>query len=90
MNIKNCKNCGDEFTGEKQLCPICEVEKSRNDRPKRNIDRIREMTVKELAEFLFPLTKRCGIDCDRCTLHNADCFSIGGLIKWLESEVSEN
>lgn len=30
MNIKNCKNCGDEFTGEKQLCPVCEVEKLRS------------------------------------------------------------
>jgi rubrerythrin len=31
MNIKNCKNCGDEFTGAKQLCPVCEVEKLRSD-----------------------------------------------------------
>ncbi len=25
MSIKICKNCGDEFTGVKQLCPACEV-----------------------------------------------------------------
>lgn len=88
----NIKNCGDEFTGEKQLCPVCEVEKSRNDRPKRNIDRIREMTVEELAEFLDKITYQCGRPngCERCPLNvSADCNK-GVVAKWLESEVSEN
>lgn len=87
MNENRCVCCDEVIPEGQQICPICE--KGVDERPKRNIDRIRAMTVKELAEFLFPLTKRCGIDCDRCTLHNADCFSIGGLIKWLESEVND-
>lgn len=88
MDANRCVCCNAIIPEGVQFCPICE--KGGNDKPKTNFDRIREMTVKELAEFLFPLTKRCGIDCDRCTLHNADCFSIGGLIKWLESEVDND
>lgn len=45
MSIKTCKNCGDEFTGEKQLCPVCEVEKSRTN----NLER--RMTASKALEF---------------------------------------
>lgn len=31
MADKFCKSCGDEFSGDRQMCPICTVEKLRSD-----------------------------------------------------------
>lgn len=62
-----------------------------------NLDRIREMTAEELAEFLDKATTCCTSDCDecgRCPLFVCRKYSGGcgqdSIAKWLESEVSEN
>lgn len=90
MNENRCVCCDASIPEGRQICPICE--KNGNDRPKRNIDRIREMTVEELAEFLDKITYQCGRPngCERCPLNvSVDCDK-GVIAKWLESEVSKN
>ena len=58
-----------------------------------NLDRIREMTAEELAEFLDRVTISCsagGSMCENCPLKECEICCSSRLVKWLESEVSEN
>lgn len=90
MNENRCVCCDEVIPEGQQICPICE--KGVDERPKRNIDRIREMTVEKLADFLIEITTCCekpGV-CRDCPLNIADCCNRNTVIKYLESEVSEN
>lgn len=60
-----------------------------------NLDRIRGMSVVELARFLANLVNCYDYDynhnCGECPLGNiTNCISTDRITKWLESEVGEN
>ena len=68
------------------------MKKTLNEKPKRNIDRIRAMTVYELADFLIEITTCCEVPggCRDCPLNIADTCNRNTVIKYLESEVGDN
>lgn len=58
-----------------------------------NLEKIRAMTAEELAEFLDRVTISCSTNggmCENCPLKECEICCSSGLVKWLESEVSEN
>ena len=91
-NTNTCVCCGREIPEGSQYCVIC------GQKPKqkqRQIDRIRNMSVKELARFLHKIAKKTEA-CDDCPINNFCDERINRLgcsanmfIEWLESEVTE-
>lgn len=61
-------------------------------RKKTNFDHIKEMSAKELADFLYEVTGCCeSEDCLSCPMHSIriGCETKTDVLKWLESEVEE-
>ena len=53
-------------------------------------DRIKMMSVDELANFIDDITRHCANDyCDNCPLESAFPCDVFALIEWLNSEVTE-
>lgn len=63
-----------------------------------NYDRIKSMSVEEMADFITDLTNGCEYGCMYCTNYvDGECIKDGymndyvkGCIQWLLQEVSEN
>lgn len=93
-NAERCVCCGREIPEGKQYCIMCghKAEKKQT-----NYDRIRNMSVEELAEILGEMGKQLE-SCDGCPAElfctenyvKLRCKSCNDLIlKWLESEVTK-
>lgn len=57
-----------------------------------NLEKIRAMSVGELAEFLYVVTDCCANeDCLRCPMHKPCCYceDVGDVESWLKREVEE-
>lgn len=82
-NAEHCVCCGQVIPEGRQVCIICG--KKVNGK-QRQIDRIRNMSVEELAEFLNDNYK-----CEQCDYHHKCCNGecIDGIKQYLESEVTE-
>ena len=52
-----------------------------------NYDRIRNMSVEEMAEFLNKTNNCLGMECKNCPLNSTNCMSKVGIKQYLESEV---
>lgn len=85
-NAEHCVCCGRVIPEGRQHCIICgEIPKK-----KRQIDRIKNMSVKEMTIFFnnTSLCDRCIFDYARdCAMVQQDCYL--GVQQWLESEVTE-
>jgi RNA polymerase subunit RPABC4/transcription elongation factor Spt4 len=86
-----CVCCDRIIPEDSQYCPICGYEAEQ--KKQRQIDRIRNMSVEELAEFLYHIVKDT-ISCDYCPANdfcddNVTKFgcSVTMLKLYLESEV---
>lgn len=82
-NAEHCVCCGRIIPENSQYCFFCgmKVENGKQ----RQIDRIRNMGVEELAEFLHTISNCETNLCDECPL---ECCGSEMIIKqWLESEV---
>lgn len=58
-----------------------------------NYEKIKNMTVDEMAEFIYVLIKVCEMNdnCSTCICNDSDmCMSEMMAKKWLEREVEEN
>lgn len=75
-----CVSCGRDIPEGYQYCIICGAKKRV---PKRQIDRIREMGVEELAEFLYGTTTSIAIKLNGVYVSN----EIEYIKQYLESEV---
>lgn len=75
-----CVSCGRDIPEGYQYCIICGTKKQV---PKRQIDRIREMNVEELAEFLHGITTSIAIKLNGVYVSN----EIEYIKQYLESEV---
>ena len=93
-NVDRCVCCGKIIPEGRQVCFICGKEKAKK---QTNYDRIRNMSVEELAGFLRAATedlencRYCPANkfCDENYAKFADgCYGI--LKAWLESEVNNN
>lgn len=83
-NVDRCVCCGKVIPEGRQVCFICGTEKQKK---QTNYDRIRNMSVEELAKLLCYCS-----DCGNGRCYGNDLCKSGdgacnGLIKWLESEV---
>ena len=83
-----CVCCGREIPEGSQVCVICGQKPKQKER---QIDRIRNMSIDELAEFLEEFKK---YRCSNCIYHyeKEPCFDKSceiGLKQWLLSEVTE-
>ncbi len=59
-----------------------------------NYERIKQMSIDEMSEFLFRIAEACGHDdrcgnCDTCPLKEAEYCTKDFIKLWLESEVTE-
>ena len=54
-----------------------------------NFERIKEMSLKELAEFICERTDDCA-KCFGCDLCRTNCGHANGLIAWLKKEVQDD
>lgn len=55
-----------------------------------NYERIRNMSVEELADFLYETSLCCTAKCEKCCFGgNCDCDSAGGIKCWLEKECEQ-
>ena len=83
-NAEHCVCCGQVIPEGRQVCIIC---RKKVDGKQRQIDRIRNMSVEELASKIVEI-----IDCKMCPVKN-NCETWEScehqIIKWLESEVTE-
>jgi predicted nucleic acid-binding Zn ribbon protein len=80
-----CICCGESVPEGRQVCKECETKAE--SKPKRNIDRLREMSAKELGALIGDV--RCNI----CVYKGLDCMDIPcyeGVTAWLEKEVEDN
>ena len=76
-NSEKCVICGRDIPEGRQVCVICgDIPKKK---VKTNYDRIRNMSVEEMAEFLRNFVTEA--------LTNPKCIVVE---KWLESEVQGN
>lgn len=57
-----------------------------------NADRIRQMTVEELAEFFCQISQCCGNDaaCSMCPIYDGCAQNVMCVERWLKQEVSED
>ena len=89
---ETCVRCGRVIPEDSQYCVIC------GQKPKqrqRQIDRIRNMSVEELARFLHKTAEKTET-CEDCPINDfceeritrLGC-SVAMFIEWLESEVTE-
>jgi hypothetical protein len=81
-----CVCCGREIPEGLQYCLICGYETKGK---QRQIDRIRNMSVEELAEFLYTINNCAGLKCKMCPLNPTNCMCVNGIKEWLETEVEE-
>lgn len=88
-NAEHCVCCGRVIPEGRQHCIICgEIPKK-----KRQIDRIRNMSVEELAEFMKATVEDCEKYCAFTKENKCNSFEGGkqtcilGIKQWLESEV---
>lgn len=86
-NAEHCVCCGAVIPEGRQHCVICGKKAEKGNQ--RQIDRIRNMSVEELADFM----NKCGWDFPPfCGCHKArecDDNCIKCAKQWLESEVTE-
>lgn len=87
---EQCVICGRDIPEGSQVCVICGTEKAKHPR---QIDRIRNMSVEEMAKLLAQRNFSCMRFCENCESCNQNTFCypfcIDGIKKWLESEVAE-
>lgn len=87
-----CICCGESVPEGRQVCRECESKAE--SRPKRNIDRLREMSTEGLARFILDVADCCEAEgdesCKRCPLYASDDCSHEGITAWLEKEVEGN
>ena len=83
-----CVICGRDIPEGRQVCVICGY---KAEQKKTNYDRIRNMSVEEMAEFIDKVER-----CKGKAFHNCDdseCYDCAGCVydtkEWLESEVTE-
>ncbi|MBQ4153882.1 MAG: hypothetical protein IJE01_01615 [Clostridia bacterium] len=88
-NAEHCVCCGQVIPEGSQYCVICGYKAKHK---KTNYDRIRNMSVEEMAEFIKTAVEDCEKYCD--FTKNGKCNSFGiedkcalGIKQWLESEV---
>lgn len=84
-NAEHCVFCGKTIPEGNQVCIICGRGKPKK---QTNLDRIRNMSVEEMVQFLM----KCGWDfppyCEYTKATNGcDCKCIKCAREWLESEV---
>ena len=74
--------CNSKFPKEQQFkyCPVCGDDLNKT---KTQYDRIRNMSVEEMAEFMGDVYKQGYID----DLHDMPCVENKEIKKWIESEV---
>ena len=84
--MSNCKENKEEICKSYPLCYGCNSFKKPT-----NYDRIRNMSVEEIANMMFKLSD-CEIrDCKNCPLGSCQhCGNIEEIKKWLESEALTN
>lgn len=92
-NTEYCVCCGQVIPEGRQHCIIC-GKKAENGK-QRQIDRIRNMSVEELAKFLYPIVEQ-SVTCSYCPVNdfcdeNIVKFgcTVTMLKQWLEQEVEE-
>ncbi len=85
-----CVICGREIPEGNQVCVICGKVPSKL---QTNYDRIRNMSVEEMAKLLAQRNFSCMRFCKNCESCNQNTFCypfcIDGIKKWLESEVTK-
>lgn len=87
-----CVCCGREIPSGHQYCIICGMETPKK---QRQIDRIRNMSVEELAEFMCETNENCETFCALTKNGKCNSFAGGkqtcimGIKQWLETEVGE-
>lgn len=90
LDAEPCRSCIEDYNNG-VTPPFFRVKKSE---PKTNYDRIRNMSVEEMANFLVNVLNAYAMECmygvSECKNHDIDngcslCFK-----EWLETEVSEN
>lgn len=85
-----CVCCDRIIPEDSQYCPICRYEAEQ--KKQRQIDRIRSMSVEELARFINHIENApCSCcnhkDCDGDSTNHTKCHN--GIKQWLETEVEE-
>ena len=89
-NAEHCVCCGKVIPEGSQVCFICGKAKPRK---QTNYDRIRNMSIEEMADFMYEINENCEKFCaftknGKCNSFNGDkqdCLI--GIKIWLESEV---
>lgn len=89
-----CVCCGKEIPEGRQVCKSCETEGQRMGLLSKpavvtNFDRIRAMSVEQLAEFIDEVTDCCsdGWLCHKCPIRVGSCDK-ESFIDWLKQEAS--
>jgi predicted nucleic acid-binding Zn ribbon protein len=91
-NAEHCVCCGQVIPEGSQYCIVCGYKV--NQPKKRQIDRIRNMSVEEMAEFIKTAVEDCEKYCAFTKNGKCNCFGIEdkcaeGIKQWLEQEVEE-
>ena len=87
-NAERCVCCGQVIPEGRQVCVICGY---KADKKKTNYDRIRNMSVEELAKLINVIAVHCyGDNCKGCPIYDdigvCNC-NTENLKQWLETEV---
>ena len=95
MKCKNCKNLIDHWCEKVIDSPDEEMDREcKHYEVMSNADRIKNMSVEEMATFLLDVTDCCVTkDCDICILGKdniAYCNTKLTMTEWLESEAKDN
>ncbi len=86
MKCKNCKNLIDHWCEKVIDSPDEEMDREcKHYEVMSNADRIKNMSVEELAELLNNFRA-----CSRCPKCGNNCFPNLNIEQWLESEVTDN
>lgn len=80
-NTDTCVVCGRDIPEDSHYCIMCGYKQP--PKKQRQIDRIRNMSVEELAEFIGDVYKEGYIDC----MHGVGCVEKKEIRAYLESEV---
>jgi hypothetical protein len=82
-----CKNCIHSEVCKHKTEAVYECEHFADGTIKNQYDRIRNMSVEEMAEFLNKISNCLGMECKDCPFNSTNCMSKMGIKQYLESEV---